>query len=158
MARAFHAGASAAAREYREARAVAAPVAIEAPAAPLPPPAPAGSRLTAELLGRGLLPACVCFWLVVLDADLIVPTAWLPWYRLACAAVLIPVGGVLVVRQRRERRRLLAVPPDPSGARRTRHAVRRGWRLGLVRVLELLGWAILGAGAYELVLGGLHFL
>jgi hypothetical protein len=74
------------------------------------------------------------------------PRSWVPYFRLVCAAVLLPVGGVLAVRARRVRPRL---------AGRTL----RAWKTRTVeQALELVGIVMLAVGVLELARGLRHFL
>ena len=82
-----------------------------------------------------LIAGIVALALVALDAPGSLPSSWVPDYRLASAAVLLPVGLWLALRARRQR-------------------PRRGFRARTIeQLLELGGVVMLAVGVLELVLG-----
>jgi uncharacterized membrane protein len=88
----------------------------------------------------------LCLLLVAVDLPGSLPRAWVPYFRLVCAAVLLPVGAVLAVRARRVRPRLAG-------------RSLRAWRTRTVeQALELVGIVMLAVGVLELARGLRHFL
>lgn len=133
FATAVRAGAEAAARE----------LAIErAPA----PPARAARGMAAEGARVAVALGVLLLLLVGMDLPGSLPRTWVPYFRLASAAVLLPVGAALAFRARRVRPRL------------TGRSL-RVWRTRTVeRALELAGIVMLAVGVLELARGLRHFL
>ena len=106
-----------------------------------PPPTPHfGTGAAARIARAALVAGGVALLLVALDLPTILPSAWVPYFRLADAAVLLPVGLWLTVRARRKR--------NVRG-----FAMRmREW------VLELAAIVMVAVGALQLGFGLHHFL
>jgi len=143
--RALHAGATAAARELGSGE-------------PAPPPPPQhgphfGVGRTAVVAKVAFLLGIAFLALVALDAAGSLPSSWVAYYRLATAAVLLTVGGWLVLRARRIRPRLRDRPLRPRTLRHVPAAVDTWRARSIERLLELTGIVMLAVGVLELVLG-----
>ena len=151
VVRALHAGATAAARELGSS---------SEPEPPLPPPPQHGPHFgvgrTAAVAKVAFLLGIALLALLALDAAGSLPSSWVAYYRLATAAVLLPVGGWLVLRAQRIRPGLRAHPLRPRALRHV-PAVMDTWRArSIERLLELTGIVMLAVGILELVLGLVH--
>ena len=106
-----------------------------------PPPTPHfGAGPTARIARAALITGGVALLLVALDTPSALPSSWVPYFRLADGAVLLPVGLWLTLRARRRR-------------------VVRGVGMRMREwALELGGIVMVGVGALELGLGLHHFL
>jgi uncharacterized RDD family membrane protein YckC len=81
----------------------------------------------------------LCLGLIALGAPGGLPSSWFPYFRLASAGVLLPVGGWLLIRDRRR----------PS---------KRAWTVRSVDwALRLAGRVMLVVAAVELALALRHF-
>lgn len=108
---------------------------------PPPPPTPHfGAGPVARLARAALVAGSLALLLVALDAPSVLPASWTAYYRVASAAVLLPVGLWLTLR-----------------ARRTRVVHGFGARMR-ERLLELGGVVMIAVGAVELILGLRHLL
>lgn len=114
---------------------------VNAARGPQPPPVPHfGTGRTARVAKVALGLGIAAVALVAVDAPGALPHAWVPYYRLGSAIVLLPVGTWLMLRARR--RRSL-----------------RGLRARTIeRTLELGGSIMLLVGALELALALVHLL
>jgi hypothetical protein len=99
-----------------------------------PPTRTFGAGRRAQAARVALVAGLVALALIALDLPASLPSAWVHDYRLASAAVLLPVGAWLVVRARRAR------------------AARGLWSRTIEWLLELGGVVMLAVGALELIL------
>jgi len=106
-----------------------------------PPPTPHfGIGPAARVARAALIAGAIALLLVALGASSALPASWVAYYRVASAAVLLPVGLWLSLR-----------------ARRTRVVRGFGARMR-ERLLELGGLVMLAVGVLELILGLRHLL
>ena len=101
-----------------------------------PPPTPHfGTGPSARAARVAIIGGVAALALVALDAPGSLPHSWVPYFRLAAAAVMLPVGAWLTWRARRPR-------------------AARGVRARTIEwLLEMTGIVMLAVGVLELVLG-----
>jgi hypothetical protein len=101
--------------------------------------------MSVRIAKPGLAVGVLGVLLVAMDLPGSLPAAWVPYYRLVTAAVVLPIGAVLALRARRVRPRL------------TGRSLRTLRARTVERTLELAGLVMLAVGTLELVRGLLHF-